>query len=181
MRTFIAVNLSDEVKDNINRVTEKLKKAESKVKWVKKENLHLTLKFLGEVDEEKIKNIGSALEKKLISCGEFEIKIKGIGTFPRVIWYSVVTGADLLKEIWSSVEEVVESEGFGKDSRGFSAHITIGRIKAQLDQAFKVELENLKDLDCGISKVSAVSIIKSTLTPAGPVYEEIKNISLRRN
>lgn len=177
MRTFIAINLSDEVKNSINAIIENFKKIDPKIKWVKKENLHLTLKFLGEVDEEKIKRIGSSLEKK-VKFSDFEITLNGIGTFPRTIWIGTTDGKEKVKEIWENVEEAAEECGFERDHRSFSAHVTIGRIKSKPEKTLKKEIENLKEFNFGTQMVSSITMIKSTLTKAGPIYEEIYKIKL---
>ncbi|MBU0687581.1 MAG: RNA 2',3'-cyclic phosphodiesterase [Candidatus Margulisbacteria bacterium] len=176
MRTFIAVNLSDAVKDNINQVVEKLKKVDPGIKWVKKENLHITLKFLGEVSEEKVKAVGDLLSEKLKDLQAIELKFIGIGSFPRVVWIATRNGAERLSKIWNQVEAVLEKEGFERDTRPFAAHVTIGRIKGNRNPKLKGELEKLKDFDFGTDRISSISIMKSTLGKTGPSYEEINKI-----
>jgi 2'-5' RNA ligase len=178
MRIFIAVNLSTAVKDKINALIENLKLLDPKIKWVTKENLHLTLKFLGETSEEVVAKIGRALSQATQATGEFEIKIKGIGTFSRVIWAAVENGKAPLEKLYAEVEAAAETAGFKRENRPFAAHITLGRIKEKASPALRTKIGQLKEIDLGADMVKTVAIIKSNLTRQGPVYENIADINL---
>src|SRR3989339_1295186 len=127
MRTFIAIEVSDEVKKAAGEFVAELKKQRANISWVKKENVHITLKFLGEIDERKI----LLIEDVLKSCAEkkkpFEIEIKDCGGFPnlhkpRVIWIGITEGSQELKDIANCIDSKLSNLGFEKETRAFKPH-----------------------------------------------------------
>ncbi len=180
MRLFISVELPEEIKKNIEASISGLKKSSSGVKWVEAHNLHITLKFLGSVEDEK--KVISITERSLKEAKSFRVKFSGVGAFPsekrpRVLWIGVQEGAIGLKKIADDLEDALLNAGFMKEERGFSAHLTIGRVKSEKG----VDLEkmgNLADKVFGEMEVDHINIMKSTTLDTGPVYEVIKNIPL---
>lgn len=188
MRVFIAIELPDKIKDSLGNLQEQLKKAEADVKWVKPENIHLTLKFLGEVDDEKLKRISGAIEEAACENHSYKIRIHSLGAFPkidylRVLWVGVEEGDAETRKIAKTLEEKIMKIGIPKEERPFSSHITIGRIRSTLNRERLVE--ELKNLQENFGKenlefcVSKITLFKSTLTPKGPIYEGLKNVSLK--
>lgn len=188
MRTFIAIELPEEIKTSLARIQEALKQTGADVKWVKPENIHLTLKFLGERDEKKIEKITAILEEVAKSKNVFEANISSIGAFPRinsprVIWVGINKGSTETKEIAEELEEKTALLGIPKEDRPFSSHITIGRTRSDLNREELVQVMNDLASKFGQEnlelRVTKITLFKSTLTPKGPVYEILKEGSLK--
>ena len=135
MRTFIAIELSDEIKNTLAQIESHLKYSGADVKWVEKDSVHLTLKFLGEIDEKKCEKVKMALDETAKSTRPFEISFKDIGAFPkveypRVIWVGLDKGAKESAELAGRVDEALSKIGFQKETRPFAAHLTIGRVRS---------------------------------------------------
>ena len=187
MRTFIAIELPSEIKDSLSRLQEELKTSGADVKWVTPENIHLTLKFLGEIDDKKIDKIIKIIDDTAKEKNKFQIRISSLGAFPkvdfpRVIWVGVDTGDKETKEIAEGLEEKIAKIGIPKEDRPFSSHITIGRTKSSLNREGLVQ--DLKDkAELGGGKlnfyVTKITLFKSTLTPKGPIYEVLKATNLK--
>jgi 2'-5' RNA ligase len=188
MRAFIAIELPKEIRDSLARLQDKLKSTGADVKWVEPSNIHLTLKFLGEIDDKQLDKINSVLEYAAKETSSFRASISSIGAFPRissprVIWAGVDTGDKETKEIAKILEEKIEKLGIPKEDRAFSSHITIGRRRSglnidKLTQALK-DMENEPALINLGFNVTKISLFKSTLTPKGPVYEVLKEANLK--
>ena len=207
MRTFIAIELSKEIKDFLSFLQDKLKDSRADVKWVSPENIHLTLKFLGEIDDKKLDKIIQIAEDITKDKKTFYLRLSSIGVFPninfpRVIWAGVDKGDAETKEIVKVLEEKIAKIGIPPESRAFSSHITIGRVRSSLNRKELIKSldylqsnfgqENLalhKSLadqsadSCGRLelRVTKITVFKSTLTPKGPIYEVLKEASLRTN
>jgi 2'-5' RNA ligase len=182
MRTFIAVNLPDEIKKNVAEATASLKKIDSGIKWVEPENLHLTLKFLGWVEDKRLPEVVEIAGKVIASS--FKLKLAGVGSFPegkspRVLWVDIIEGAAELKPLADRLEKDYSSAGFRAEEREFSPHLTIGRVKEKrgIDKVIE-EMGKLKEAVFGECVIDRMDIMKSTLTRKGPVYEVYKSIEL---
>ena len=188
MRTFIAIELPQEIKDRLGQLQDKLKKCGADVKWVEPKNIHLTLKFLGERDKKKIAQINEIIEETAKANDSFQARIVSIGAFPkiefpRVIWLGIDKGNEEIKKIARELEEKIVKVGIPKENRSFSSHISIGRLKSPLNKKELVgELKNLavnfgmENLEFAVRKIT---FFKSTLTPTGPIYEPLKEVNLR--
>lgn len=188
MRVFIAIELPDKIKNSLENLQEQLKKTEADVKWVTPKNIHLTLKFLGEVDDEKLERISKAIEEAAQENQSYKIHIHSLGAFPKidylkVLWVGAEEGDAETKKIAKNLEEKIMKIGIPKEGRPFSSHITIGRIRSTLNRERLVkELKNLQEtfgkenLEFCASKIT---LFKSTLTPKGPIYEVLKKVSLK--
>ena len=186
MRTFIAIELPLEIKNYLSRLQDELKTAGADVKWVKPDNIHLTLKFLGEVDEKKLDKISKIIAETAEGKNKFPARISSLGAFPktdfpRVIWVGLDTGDKEIKQIAKELEEKIAKIGIPKEDRPFSSHITIGRLRTPLNRERLVQ--NLKDkAGLGGEKlefyVTKITLFKSTLTPSGPIYEALKETNL---
>ena len=183
MRTFIALELSDEIKNELSRLEGELKKVGGDIKWVKPKNIHLTLKFLGDVDDGKIEQIKKILDQISSQNKAFEISLFKLGAFPnvdnpRVIWVGLDKGCSDAEQIAQSVEDELSKIGFEKESRPFSAHFTLGRVKsgknkAALKESFSSALPRPKS--CAINNIT---LFQSTLTPKGPIYNSLHKANL---
>ena len=183
IRAFIAVSLDSKVIDKIAGVSAQLKPQIAGVRWVAPVNFHLTLKFLGDIDEALIEPIGGVLREQLRLFPRFTINAKGLGVFPgpkrpRVLWVGL-TGDELIL-LASRVESALQPLGFAPESRTFTPHLTIGRWR-QSDRAPKShgrELEDWRVHDFGRSNVESVRLIRSVLKPDGATYLELMTVPL---
>ncbi len=177
IRTFIAVELPESFIPEIKRIGSVLKFPG--IKLVDPALVHITLKFLGNIDENKIESIVSALSQ--VECKPFAARIKGVGVFPKpayikVIWLGAEGNFDSLH---GEVERVLSSFKFEKDSN-FSPHATLARVKQMREKVALFEAINkLGDVDLGLIEVKSIVLKKSTLTPEGPIYETLKEIRLK--
>lgn len=181
MRTFIAIEFSDEIKNALSQIQSHLKYSGADVKWVEKDNIHLTLKFLGEIDEKKCEKVKAALDGIAQSAKAFEISLKDIGAFPkidfpRVIWVGLDKGAKESTELAKKVDEALSKIGFPEETRPFAAHLTIGRVRSPKNKlALKDKLISLQipaDIH-GPEIISSIFLFQSKLTPAGAIYSKL--------
>src|SRR5215471_16330248 len=135
-RLFIAVDISDEARAVVARYVEELKKASRNVRvsWTKAENLHLTLKFLGDVEESRIAALASGVAKQAAALSTIDLEIGGTGVFPspakaKVLWVGVNNPDGSLANAAQRIDEVCEKLGFPREDRKFSPHLTIGRVR----------------------------------------------------
>ena len=189
MRAFIAIELPPEVRNALGSLEAELKTSGADVKWVKPENIHLTLKFLGERDEKKIKETMRILDEVCAEKNSFSASVSSIGAFPnldapRVIWVGIGNGSAQIKEIACELEERISKLGIPKEDREFSTHITLGRTHSGLKRkeltekikAIEINYSSRKDLKFEVNKIT---LLKSTLTPGGPIYEALKTANLK--
>ncbi|MGB2698026.1 MAG: RNA 2',3'-cyclic phosphodiesterase [Candidatus Zixiibacteriota bacterium] len=183
MRTFIAVELPPEVKRKIEEVQAPLKKTDTYVSWVKPGNVHLTLKFLGEVEEERIEDVFSGTERALKGSKAFKLSLKDLGCFPnlrrpRVVWLGVDKGKDELSQIQREIEEELSKLKFPKEQRPFSAHLTIGRVKSPKNIEKLISLIETTNFQTEEVVVDEVVVMRSQLHPQGAIYTPLKKIKL---
>jgi len=179
IRSFIAIELSNNIKQELAGLIEKLKTSGADVKWVNPENIHLTLKFLGYISPEKIEAVKKVLDSIKGKFTPFKITLSGVGAFPklsypRVIWVGMQDGQDDAKRIYALLEAELEKAGFKKEERAFSPHLTIGRVRSGKNrQDLKSAIENLKFSPENTQTVEHLTLFKSALTPKGPVYTSL--------
>ena len=182
MRAFIAIEVNDEVRDNLLKAQERIGSKSAKIKFVERENFHITLKFLGEIDEATAEEVKRTLEEIAKKHKKHRARVKGIGVFPnpnyvRVIWAGIENDEGI-KAIAKDVEREMRRLGFKKD-KDFVAHITIGRVKFVRDKLeLAMALKDLANEDFGEFDVEAIELKKSTLTPKGPIYETVARFEL---
>jgi len=180
-RLFIAVDLPSSVRGELIDVLSSFEGFN--LKLVSPELIHITLKFLGEVSDDMVSDIASSLDG--IECMPFNANIKGVGVFPnlrspRVVWLGAEGN---FKQLYDDVEKSLSGLDLEKDKREFTAHATLGRIKfmpKEQMEGFLAILDNLKEVDLGEIRVDKVLLMKSTLTPYGPVYETMHEVLLGR-
>ena len=190
MRSFIAIELPPEIKNSLADLQNQLKAQQADVKWVEPCNIHLTLKFLGEIDDKKIKEVTQILEDTTKDKNTFYIRISSMGAFPkinfpRVIWVGIDKGEEEVKQIAKSLEQNLAKIGLPLEDRPFSSHITIGRIRSGLNRERLVKGLNALETNFGKEfaefRVTRIILFKSTLTPQGPVYEILNAANLKTN
>ena len=177
IRAFLAVDIDDDLKPEINRVVKEFKKIDTRIKYVELQNLHLTLKFFGDIDTNGLGLIENAIAGVLKDFKPFTVKIAGCGAFPntnriKVIWVGIEDDT-VVRDLHDRLDKEFSRIGIDMD-RKFSTHLTIGRMKSgkNKNQVKKV-IEEFENIEIGEMEVSRISLKKSTLTPAGPVYEDL--------
>ena len=177
IRAFLAIDSDDDLKPKINKIIREFKQIDANIKYVELQNLHFTLKFFGDIDTEGIDLISEKVEKVMKDFGPFDIKIKGCGAFPnknriKVIWVGLDEDK-ILKDLHDKLDKEFNSIGFDLDKK-FSSHLTLGRMRsAKGKDKVKDTLEKYENMDIGSMEVTGIVLKKSTLTPNGPIYEDL--------
>jgi len=150
------------------------------VRWVPAENVHLTLKFLGEVEEKLVPKVEEALAAVAAAAEPFALSLSDCGCFPntrapRVLWVGLGEGAAAAGALAAAVDKALEPLGFAREKRPFKPHLTIGRVKEPRGAAATAarKIEQLDGFAAPAEQLEAVALVKSTLTPEGSIYEEI--------
>ena len=184
LRTFIAVELPRDIQRILKGIQDELRKSGADVKWIQPDHIHLTLKFLGEIPEEKIEAVLKVMESSLECFAAFSFRLSHLGAFPkpenpRIIWVGVDSGENELKRLAGVLEKNLGSLGFKKEERGFAAHITLGRVRSSLNKFALSKLLKSYSLPQPMAQdVKNLVLFKSTLTSSGPLYEALKKIPL---
>jgi 2'-5' RNA ligase len=183
LRFFIAIELSEKVKSALTELQRELKQCKADIRWVKPDNIHLTLKFLGDTDEKITGNIVEEIKAACIGYKEFALEIKGVGVFPdmrapKVLWVGI-SDNDFLTGLQKSIEDGLAKLGFSPEKRRFRPHLTLGRFKSSLGKEGlydKIEVD--KNISLGSIEVKSIFLIKSELTPSGAEYTKIAGTGL---
>lgn len=178
MRTFIAVELDKEIKKALSKIQDELKTTRADVKWVEPENIHLTLKFLGEVEENKIPKISQILKDISSQAKPFTIALSGLGAFPglkypRVVWIGIAEGKAELSKLAELIEARLVQLKFPKEKKGFSAHFTLGRFRSGKNKDVLCQKLNTIQVPELKQEIKSITLFKSTLTPKGSIYEKL--------
>lgn len=182
VRSFLAIEIDKELIPKISEVQDAFKQTKANVKYVKEENMHFTLKFFGDIDEDKLEEIESAINKVLKNHSSFDLTIEGCGNFPKpdiikVIWIGIAKN-DPMINLQKDLDKEFKKIGFRKEKK-FISHLTIGRPRNQKDKnELKQIIKDNKDVKIGKMTVNKIHLKKSTLTPKGPIYEDIKVFEL---
>jgi 2'-5' RNA ligase len=179
IRSFMAFDIDSEpVLKKMASVQSVLVKTGADLKPVEPKNIHMTIRFLGNIAQATVDKIHA--EMKQVQFAAFDVRIHGVGAFPnvnypRVVWAGITEGADQLRSIFSQLEPRFRGLGFAPDPKGFSPHLTIARVRSGRN---KVELaqcisENV-DTDFGVVRAACLRLKKSDLTPQGPIYSTLR-------
>lgn len=177
MRLFIAVDVTEEVRTAVAGQAARLREANCDVGWVKPENFHLTLKFLGETPDGRLDDIKASLDLIAASRAAFELELCSMGCFPergapRVVWVGAGAGRDALAVVVRDVEGGMENLGFPREQRDFAAHLTIGRVRSPRGvERLRHRVEEEADTGFGRCVVDEIRLYKSTLASSGSVYD----------
>lgn len=183
MRLFIAVEISDEAKEKIKEALDALSGMGFRAKFVEPENLHITLKFLGEVSDDKLESLCEDVRKVCEKHSGFSFSLENVGYFGkrndiRVVWVGVNTGLDNLKGIMNDLRESLNY--IRRDEHEGVPHLTIARVRyAHENSGLADEIEKIRNVKFGEVSVKEIVIKKSVLTPKGPVYSDYKSFKLR--
>jgi 2'-5' RNA ligase len=185
IRAFVTVDLEPQTVQKIAAAIVQLRPRIPGIRWLPPANFHLTLKFLGDIEEAKVAPIAAALERELYPFSCFTINAKGLGVFPdlkrpRILWVGLVGGE--LNALASTAEKALVPFGFAAERRSFTPHLTIGRWR-QFNGSPKElgdEIEKWRGHDFGRSNVHEVLLFQSVLKPEGAVYRPLKTVALTK-
>jgi RNA 2',3'-cyclic 3'-phosphodiesterase len=182
VRTFVAVLLPDEIRGRLAQEIDGLRRHASGVAWVAVENLHITVKFLGGVEETRLAEVSAALERAA-TVPAFGVDVRGLGAFPsttrpRVLWAGA-PGAPEFTRLAEDVDRALVSLGFAPESRGFTPHVTLGRVREpRRNVALSEALEDAVGHPFGALRVERLSLMRSDLSPRGARYTELSAVPL---
>jgi 2'-5' RNA ligase len=184
IRSFLAVDLPDTLRPQLALVQGELKKSGADVRWVAVGNIHLTLKFFGNLPDPEIGPITQAAREVAASQAPFELQVTNAGAFPstkspRVIWLGL--GGDLipLAQMYHQLEKAFAALGHLPEGRAFNPHLTLGRVKSPANRHRLAQmLEKLPPLNWPPFQVNEIILFRSTLTPQGSIYTPLKVIPL---
>jgi 2'-5' RNA ligase len=183
MRLFLAIDIPDEIKENIRKLIENISKNDVNVRFTEPKNLHLTLKFLGEVDEKELTEVETKTLDVAAKFGPFDAEIGSMGYFGtpdylRVLWIDITRGKDKIVEIMRELNK--ELNHIRREVREENPHLTIGRIKSGRNKDILLrEVERNKSVKFGRFPVNVIKLKKSVLRSEGPEYSEVKKFYLK--
>jgi 2'-5' RNA ligase len=188
IRSFVAVELSEEARRGLARLRRELEGNEHRfVKWVNPAGIHLTLKFLGNIPSERVAETTEALRRAAQGILPFHLEISGLGAFPslrqaRVLWVGVRGEMDKLSRLQKNTDSELATLGFAKEERPFVPHLTLARIR---EGTSPPERKSFGELVCSVIfedkysiEVEAVRLMRSQLTPAGAIYTCLSVVEL---
>ncbi|MDZ7302813.1 MAG: RNA 2',3'-cyclic phosphodiesterase [candidate division KSB1 bacterium] len=185
LRTFIALDMPTEIKTALAKYTQPLRAMRGRVSWVKTENLHLTLKFLGDTPAARVDEIAAALQEIAAMAAPFSTVVSGSGVFPndehpRVLWVGVNETTGALQKLVKAIDERMQQFGFAREKRAFTAHLTIGRAK---DTRIPEIVRALKERPFAAmpAQFNEVIFMKSELHPLGSIYTPLCKLTLGKN
>lgn len=183
MRIFISIELPEEARTALSGVQKDFEKCSPDIKWVKPGNIHLTLKFLGDIEDEIAENITSIMRKICSRFPPFILTIQGVGMFPnvrspRVLWIGL-DGNDVLSALQREVEDGLEPLGFKSEKRKFTPHLTLGRFRSSIGKdCLRKVMEGQANNRFGTISVLSVALMRSDLHPGGARYTKISEAFL---
>ncbi len=185
MRTFIAIELESEVRDNLDKIIQTLKPAGPGIKWVNPEGIHLTLKFLGNIRNDQVDEIKAIMDRITEKHQTFTSECRGLGTFPvksrnpRIVWAGMEEHP-ALSVIQKELDQKLAELGFSPEKRAFHPHLTLGRNKKKTNSRLLIpEIEKFKEVVFGTVSVNKIILFESTLTPEGAVYSRVHESKLK--
>jgi 2'-5' RNA ligase len=177
VRAFVALELSNEIQQNLKSAQDTLRQSRARLTFVDPAIIHITVKFLGEVDDRKLPSVIDVLKR--IPFAPFPINAAAITVDnhkrPHTVWCSVEDGGKG-KALSHLIEDTLGPLGFPREARPFTAHATVARVKSSDPSLFTI-LDSLKAKTFGTSTISGMKLKKSVLTPKGPVYEDLLEVS----
>ncbi len=188
MRVFIAIDIDEQIRQGLRSLQKKLQDSvdvrKSDVKWVEPNNIHLTLKFLGEIKDEKAAEVCNITKEVAGRHNSFDINVESVGFFggraPKVLWVSTGKGNDNLLQLQKDLEEQLASAGWPRETRTFSGHLTLCRIRNhKAGSKLATVSEDYRDFKLGTISADSLSVYQSQLTPKGPVYTLLGNYKLK--
>ena len=188
LRVFIALPLLPLVKSGLEKVVQHLASQFSgDVRWVGLDGIHLTLKFLGNIDPSRVEDISGAVQRASIGSSPFRLLLSGLGTFPnqnrpRIIWAGVQGDIDALGKLQTEIEAEMSGIGFPRENRPFAPHLTLGRVRDGTASSKRLGIGAAVSSSSTVSTeswlVESVRLVRSNLGPGGPTYSDLASVSL---
>lgn len=188
MRCFIAINIDEQIRKDLGDLQKELQSKldirKGDVKWVNPDNMHLTLKFLGEIKDEQVVDVCNIVKEVASRHEHFDLDVGTVGCFggrnARVLWVGAGEGCESLIRLQEDLEEHLDKAGWPRESRKFSAHLTLCRIRNS-KAGIKISklADQYTDYALGTSPTDSITVYQSQLTPQGPVYTILGNYELQ--
>jgi len=190
LRSFIAIELPAQVCDAIQKQTTRLRQTlgDDLVRWIPTQNMHLTLKFLGDINTSHLEFLKQLLAREADSHPQFNLQLGGLGSFPnsrkpRLLWIGIQTPTGLAS-LQKSIEAGTTRLGYEQEERAFSPHLTIGRVRQTVSpqelQKIRTALDTIQLGNIGIARVDSVHLFKSDLQPSGSIYTKLFSAPLSK-
>ncbi len=184
IRTFVALEISKEIRARTSRLIGRLNQSGAEANWVTPENLHLTMTFLGDVNDVAVHEVCMATQDVVRQYEPFEVQCRGTGAFPRlesprVFYVAVHEGFDAMVEMQRDLTNAFRDIGFQKEKGKYQPHLTIGRMMRgkYANDSLKTLLEKHSEFDAGSAIVNEAVVYSSQLEPSGPIYTPLSRIS----
>ena len=184
LRTFLALPLDEEIVERLVDVQQSLASAGARVRWVDGENLHLTIKFLGDVTDEQLPEVCRVAEEVASQVEPFEFSVAQVTSVPpagamRMVWVGIDEQTGKLNRLHELLEASYAAMGFGKENRSFRPHLTLGRVKGGRNvKPLRAAVSEIADTEFGIASVNEMIVFSSQLTPDGPIYSPMTTVKL---
>jgi len=181
LRLFVAIELPGEVREALGRLQHELqRRGLEKLRWVRPEGIHLTLKFLGETPEEKVPALEKALVNAVQGIDAHDLALGKLGTFggsrPRVLWVDLTGDVEAVRDLQERTEMALNQLGFEREARGWSPHVTLARVRPETAREVASAIApaiTAVEPSGAVIPVGEVSLMRSTLRPSGAVYERV--------
>lgn len=186
IRTFLAIDLPEEIQNEIGKIQKRLKPKVEGVRWTRPEGVHLTLKFFGYVQGEDFTNIFSAVSESAEGVKPFTLEIGQIGAFPgptrpRIIWIGISGESDRLVELQLNLDRKLEQIGFPTEERAFKPHLTLGRVKVPGSAVgFSKVLDEGRSYRAGSFRAEGLTLFRSDLRPDGAIYTRLEQFPFKK-
>ncbi len=180
MRLFLAIPIDRRILDALAGAVARVRESRAPVRWVRPEGMHLTLKFLGNTDPDKVSPLVQAVAAITVNVMPFPIQVAGAGAYPnlrrpRILWAGILENSGTLQRLWLSLEDATEKLGFEREKRSFSPHVTIGRVKGNMNiSRLTMAMEEIKDETWGNQEVVEMALYRSHLEKGGAKYEKVR-------
>lgn len=184
IRCFVAIEIPSTIQDKLAQIQDELRKRIRHASWVNPKNIHVTLKFLGEVEHTQLGTIEAAIQKVAMGHFPFTMRVGGIGAFPnlkrpRVVWCGVKDGSAEISELAKEINLELDRYGFPRDERAANPHLTIARIKERMDlRPFTDAFQQYEEIDGASMTVEEITLVRSQLQLTGAVYTRLKSCRL---
>lgn len=184
MRTFIAIEIPPAVKTALAAMQTELRRAAADVAWTKPENLHLTLRFLGEIEERRLQTVKRVCDEAAATVPPFVLRLNGGGVFPnlrqpRVLWAGLAGEIEMAAQLQSRLEQALTAQGFAPEDKPFNPHLTVGRVKSQQNARQVAALAEIQSLPEIAFEVREIVLMKSDLHPTGARYTALAKSPLQ--
>ena len=188
MRCFIAIDIDDQIRKGLSNLQDELRRKvdirKGDVKWLRPETTHLTLKFLGEINDQQVVDVCNITKDVASRHKRFELDVESVGCFggrsARVLWIGTGQGSDRLLRLQEDLEQQLDVAGWPKEARKFSAHLTLCRIRNSKAGVKLTQVSGqYQDYELGTMPANTVTVYQSELTPQGPIYTTLGNYTLQ--